>query len=1351
MPKFFILFLFFFCFWSVGSQNEIYQFTHISENEGLSQSSAIVINQDALNQIWIGTRDGLNKYDGTGFTVYRNEKDNLLSISNNDILDIEQDSNGYMWVGTSIGLNRYDPKKDTFKRYFTKTSDASSLNNPIIRVVKELSNKELWVGTPAGLLLYDKSIDAFKTVLKGYQIEAIYETKTGDFFIGTRRGLKQLIRTNTDDFQFKTITGTQNYNVQEIIETKTGTLLLGTEYQSIIEYNINTGEVHSFFEEKTLKGKNKNVRQLLFDDKGTLWVGTYKGIQIVDHTRRIRELTSDINDNESINDNFIKALFKDSHGSIWVGTYHGGINIWDASNTNFINITQKPGNTGLGFKAVSSIESQNNLVFFGTEGGGISVLNTNTKAIEYITTKNHKVLKDDNIKSLFLSKNNKLWIGMFRNGFNIYDIKTKRFDNAPIPNELLTYMDNTGVSALAQHPDGDMLLGTTGKGLIKYNVIDKTFKVFNKSSRSTGLSNNIIRCVKVDTKHNIWLSTLKGLNVIYSNGKINNFFYDNDFRKSYGTTTVFEDSKGGIWAGTDINGLFKLVNDNFEYVDIKLNKTPLMGVRSIIEDDLGRLWISTTNQGIIKYNATEHKIEAHYTQKEGLASNQFNNNASLRVSNSQFFFGSPAGAIYFNPNNLLKNTNTPQVIIADLKIKNKSISVNDNTKLLTNIISYTKEIELSHDQGNFSLYFSIPNYINSSSNQYLYRLNGLEKDWNETSQNIATYTIQSPGYYTFEVKGINSDGIPNQKATTLKIRVKPAPWLTWWAFLLYATLVFIIIYHLNHIIRSRTKLKHQLDLEHIEAQQIKKANKAKLEFFTNISHEFRTPLTLILGPLHQILENYNGSNSMYKKIKVVESSANHLLKLVNRLMDFRKLENNLIKLETAEGNIVKFLREIFLSFTEFAKDGNYNYEFETPKDQILVYYDRYKLERVFYNLISNAFRYTPKGGKIVLRIVQKKENICIKVEDSGVGIANEFHDKIFERFFELSLNNKPDHDYNKGTGIGLSIVKNIVDLHKGKITVNSNTGGQGSIFSVSLILGRAHLQNTEIIQDFKTSDDLSQYENQLELQHAILEDDCNDKSVKKEKLTIMLVEDNKPLRKFMRGLLINDYNIIEAKNGKVAYEIANKEQIDLIVSDVIMPVMTGTELCALIKEDIRTSHIPLILLTSRSSLIFKLEGLESGADDYISKPFDIIEYKLRIKNTLQSISRLKQKMSSAEIIQQDEIIFSSLDEKLYSKAISIIETNIANEQFDIHLFCEQLGVSRTVLFRKIKVWTDFTPNEFIQHIRLKKAAQYLEQGTLNISQISYQVGFKNPKYFSKCFRKKYGKTPTAYLKLFKSD
>ncbi|WP_400077422.1 two-component regulator propeller domain-containing protein [Winogradskyella sp. R77965] len=1355
MYKFQILLLLFCLSLISFAQTQNYPFTHISTTDGLSQSSAIAIEQDNLGQIWIGTRDGLNKYDGTKFTVYRNSVDKPNSISNNDILSIKQDREGYIWVGTYNGLNKYNPKTNTFTRYF-HSNDQSSLINNTIWTIKELSNGAIWIGTSNGFSIYDKVSDSFKNFLNkinendfsGNQILSILETKNHSVFIGTSKGLIKV--TDINQLNFEVVSNTEELYIQDMVKSPSGNLLLATRNNSVIECNIHTEETSSYLSHDSNRRNKINARQLQYDDDKKLWIGTYGGLIIVDKNKKETVLTTSIKDSKSLSKNSIKSIFKDKKGSIWIGTYYGGINVWDVSNKNFANIIQNPDGSGLSYNVVSSIENYIDYIFFGTEGGGISRLNKNDNSYSYINKNNSPELLNDNIKSLHLSKNDYLWIGTFDSGLSLYNPKTNRFNTSVVSPELIGYLNDVGIYAIKQDASSNIWLGTFGKGLVKYNLANKTFETYSFNENiSNSLSSNLVRTIEIDSKENIWVGTEHGLNKVNPKGQITTYFYKKSIEAGDDILSIYEANDQAIWVGTKAKGLYKLVEAKFQSVDLVANETVVSSVHSILEDKTDHLWLST-NQGLVKFDPVNNTTIV-YDQKEGLVSNEFNDNSSLKVDNSKLYFGGPSGVTFFNPEQLQINNYAPQVIITDFKIKQKSVDLNDEDSVLKEAITYTKNLELAYNQGNFDVSFAVPNFINSNNNRYKYRLKGLEEDWIETTKNNASYTIQNAGEYIFEVKGANSDDIWNENATQLIIRVSPAPWRSWWAFLIYGLLVLGALYYLMHILKSRTKLQTQLELEHLEIERTKETNKAKLEFFTNVSHEFRTPLTLITGPLHQILEDYKGSSKMYKKLMIIESSANQLLQLINRLMDFRKFENNLLKLESAEGNFVKFLKEIYLSFTEYAKDRDYNYSFDTTDEEILVYYDRYKLERVFYNLISNAFRYTPHGGTIVVRVKKENENIIIQVEDSGVGISEENHKKIFDRFFEVATNNQPDKNYNKGTGIGLSIAKNIVDLHKGNIKVRNNEGGKGSIFSVALPLGCAHLKKDEIIQDFKFSDDISQYVKQLDAPNFVLEDDITDYPISDDKQTILLVEDHKPLRKFMRSILKENYNILEAENGKIALKIAQKESPNLIVSDVIMPVMVGTELCSAIKEDMKTSHIPIILLTSRTSLIYKLEGLESGADDYISKPFNVNEFKLRIKNLLESASRLKQKYTSEDPLQPNEIMVSSIDEKLYKKALQIVEDNIGNEEFDIQYFCSDLGVSRTMLFTKVKAWTNFTPNEFIMHFRMKRAAQILEQGKINISEVSYKVGFRNPKYFSKCFQKKFGETPTQYTNRFSSD
>lgn len=1342
---------------NVFSQNK-YRLKNISTTDGLSQSSVIAIHQDKLGQMWFGTRDGLNKYDGSKFTVFRNDATDKTTISNNDILAIEEDNAGKLWVGTYNGLNCYDPVSNTFKRYLhNKTNHTISSN--AVWCIREIG-EELWFGTSKGLSIFNKKTKLFTSVfhsdtdastLASNNILSILKTKKGTIWVGTTKGLCKLISRKNGKLSFRNypLNQTDLLNVQAIAEDVQGNLWIGTKNKGLIKMDEKTLRFVSFLPNEKYREIHTDIRSLAIDNEGALWIGAYDGIYIYTKDKSLEKINNS-NNNNGIDK--VKSVFVDKKGSVWIGCYYKGVNIWDVSNVNFSNYNQNSKKIPMSFDVISSIiTDKNKNIYFGTEGGGITIYNPNTSTTSYINSKTGPHNKND-IKSMSLSPDNILWIGTFSKGLSAYNTVSKRIEDHRISSELQELLKETGVYALKTQANGIVWIGTFGKGLIRYNSTDKTFTVIgNDTAKASFLTNNIIRTLLIDKKNRLWVGTQNGLNCIPLNTfkanqyTVQHYFFDNSSLSGDDILTLFQDSQNKIWVGTKAKGMHYFDGKKFNPINLRAGNTIITSIHSILEDDNKNLWIST-NQGLIKYSTTKKKVVL-YDQKDGLASNEFNDNSSLKLESNKFYFGSPSGATYFDAGKISINSYAPQVLITSLKIKNQTIQPNDSAKILAKSIGYTKDITLDYDKANFSISFAIPNYIRSKNNQYSYRLIGLENNWTTTKNSEAIFAIQNPGTYVFEVKGANNDGVWNTTPTTLTVTVNPAPWRSAWAFLLYGLLIGLALYGLIWIIKSKARLKQKLELEYLETKRIEENNRAKLDFFTNISHEFRTPLTLILGPLQQILADYNGTNEMYKKLLVIEGSANHLLSLINRLMDFRKLENHQVTLESANGNIVKFTREIFLSFIEYAKDGGYDYTFEAEEEEILVYFDRYKLERVFYNLISNAFRYTPKGGSIHIKINHDHENLFIAVEDSGVGIAGQHIDKIFDLFFEIPMHNNVQKNYNKGTGIGLSIVKNIVKLHKGTIdVVNKKT--EGVIFTVTLPMGRAHLKEEEIIQDFKISDDIQQYTAQLETGEATEPEDIDDFVVNAEKPTILIVEDHKVLRNFMKNLLKKDYNIIVADNGKTALEKALQHVPNLIISDVIMPEMVGTELCSRIKENLKTSHIPVILLTSRSSLVYKFEGLESGADDYISKPFNLIEFKLRVKNLLNSTERLKARFSSEDSFVPSEITVSSLDEELLKKAFKIVEDNISNEQFDIPFFCSELGVSRTMLFLKVKAWTNFTPNEFIHEIRLKRAAQLLEQNKLNISEVSYKVGFNNPKYFSKCFQKRYGETPSQFADKF---
>jgi ligand-binding sensor domain-containing protein/signal transduction histidine kinase/DNA-binding response OmpR family regulator len=1359
-----LLLFFLVIFFSIDSlsQSIRYSLKNITTVNGLSQSSVIAIHQDLNGQMWFGTRDGLNRYDGSGITVFRNNPKDTLSICNNDILSIEGDKTGNIWIGTYNGLNCYNPVTNIFKHYLHgKTTN--TLSNNTIWKIKEIKN-EIWIATSGGLSIFNKTTQKFTSVFHNSKdnlslpnnfVLSIYETKKGQIWIGTTNGLCRLVNRKGDTFRFKQYYTQNNESVyvQDIKEDYLGNLWVATKTNGLLKLDPTSKKMLPFSVNQNQI--NTDVRTLDFDKKGVAWIGTYEGVSTIQKNGSILKVYN--NPEKKTSFGKIKSIFTDKKGSVWIGSYYDGISIWDESNNNFTNLNQNSGSSALSYDVVSSLAADaNKNIYIGTEGAGITVFDSKTGMTSKINSADSNGIFFNNIKSLCLSDSGILWIGSFTEGLAAYDIKSKRFVNEKIDINLKNILKESGVYVIKKGRKNDIFwIGTFGKGLIRYDSSNKTYQIIGNDNYSDNfLTNNRVRTLLLDKKDNLWIGTQSGLNIINLNDfdnktyHIKHYFFDNKLLSGDDILSLFQDKKGKIWIGTKAKGLYDFDGINFHKLNIKKDDSNVSAIHSISEDDSNNLWMSS-NYGIIKYNLS-NKSAFIYDHKNGLLSNEFNDNAFLQLGYNKFYFGGPSGMTFFDTKKIAVNKYSPQVILTDFKIANKSINVANENDVLEKAITYTKSLTLTYDKANFTVNFAIPNFVNSTNNQYKYRLVGLDNEWITTSSNSATFTIQNSGTYVFEVKGANNDGLWNAVPTTLEIVVKPAPWLSWWAFSFYVILLWFSLYGLVWIIKSKEKLRQELLLEYRESEINKENNSAKLQFFTNISHEFRTPLTLILGPLQQIILNYNGSNEMYKKLLVIESSANHLLKLINRLMDFRKFENNQFILEAAEGNIVKYIREIFLSFSEYAKVGGYKFTFESSDEEILVYFDRFKLERVFYNLISNAFRYSPKGGEIAIKIRKEKNEIIIEVEDTGIGIDEKYIEKIFDLFFEIPTHNEVQLNYNKATGIGLSIVKNIVNLHKGTITVK-NKSTNGVVFKVAIPLGRKHLTDKEILKDFKISDDVAQYEVQLDLPEIKEDEDINDLDFSHEKLTILIVEDHKVLRSFMKNLLKTEYNVIVAENGAIGLKKALNFVPDLIVSDVIMPEMVGTELCAKIKENIKTSHIPVILLTSRSSLIYKIEGLESGADDYISKPFNLIEFKLRIKNLLASKQRLKTKFSSKDNFVPSEITVSSLDEQLLKKAFKVVEENISNEQFDIPFFCSELGVSRTMLFTKIKAWTNFTPNEFIHEIRMKRAVQLLEQNKINISQISYKVGFNNPKYFCKCFQKKFGETPTQYLNKFSDN
>ncbi|WP_299012551.1 two-component regulator propeller domain-containing protein [uncultured Polaribacter sp.] len=1332
-----------------SAQLSSYNFKNINISDGLSNNTVTAIQEDKFGQIWFATSNGLNKYNGREFTIYRNKPRDKFSISSSEVSNILIDKEGIIWAGTFNGLNRYDPKNNTFKRFYRRASNKFSLSNSLIICSLEMYRGNIWFGTANGVSIYNKRTKNFKRFLtknpkKGSRaINDIYRDNKNIIWLATNDGLIKVDR----DKNYKFITSEYNLNnkknkfhINSVLQLSPEIIGLGTKYNGFLHFNTKTKKFE--YPKKINIPQNLDVRDLEIDSDKNLWIATTNGLYIIDSNNQTTFINENNVDNYSPIQNYIRTIFKDKNGLIWLGTQNGGVITWDKSYQNFLHFKNKKSNNNI---TNSIVTDQEKNIYFATEKGVVNVFDKNGNVSEIFRIKSTEKNRTHPIKTLFYNNiDNLLFIGTENKGIIVYDVKLKKIRPNIISKPLKDLLKNSIVNDIKKDSKNNLIIGANGLGIIRYNCDTKKIRQFARNR----IASNIIKSIYIDTNDEILVGGIGGVSTIKINekgiAKINNYFKNRPLL-TYNVSAVFKDSKNVIWIGTTTRGLYKIKNNKTEIVNFP-NRDKFTSVHSILEGEKGVLWLST-DIGIVRYNINTSKSFT-YNHNNIIANNKFRPNSSLKIG-KQFYFGDLFGVTTFNTEKIIKSTDVPRVVLSKLKIKNKEVNLDTDDMILSKSLNYSDALELDYKNSNFSISYALPNYINSKGNKYAYRLKGLDNSWTYTNQTEAYFTLQSAGEYTFQVKGANHDNVWNNRPANINVIIHPAPWKTWWAYTIYLLLLFIALYGISWFIQSKARLKDKLKLESITNKKNEELNKVKLEFFTNISHEFRTPLTLITAPLEKILSDYSGPSEIYKKLKIIESSTNHLLRLINRLMDFRKLESNQFQLATAEGNIVKFLQEIFLSFSEHAKDGNYNYQYLPSEEEILVYYDRYKLERVFYNLISNAFRYTKNGGNIFVKISQQNKKVVITIEDSGVGISEEFIDKIFDRFFEVAVHKQTNTNHVKGTGIGLSIAKNIVKLHHGDISVE-NIKPHGAKFTVKLNLGTTHLSEKEIIPNFKKSDDVSQYITQINLPKYEKNKPVKNLILEEQKQTILIVEDNTVLRSFMKEILKENYNILQAKNGKEAFNLATKHLPDLIVSDVVMPEMVGTELCSKIKTSITTSHIPVILLTSRTSLVYKFEGLESGADDYITKPFNIKEFTLKIKNILDSKQSLKNKFMSNTSFETLDISLTSIDQKLLEKAFKIVKDNIANADFNIAQFSEDLGVSRSMLFTKIKAWANATPNDFIQEIRLKHASKLLELDKLSVAEVSYKVGFKRPKYFSQCFKKKYGLTPSEFGEKFNS-
>lgn len=1327
------------------AQNK-YAFKHLNVENGLSQSSVLSIAQDGKGFMWFGTRFGLNKYDSQSFKVYNHQNGNPKSLSFSSYLStILALKDGTLLIGTSQGLNKYNEAGDDFDCYKHNDNASNSISASAINCIFQDKQNRVWIGTSNGLnLLNQKERYTFKRFFyqkkQPLKIYTIAEDHSGALWLSTSNGLMRMVFKNGKSYltYFKQFSEALNSaidnHITSMAEDRENNLWIATKQTGISKLNLSTRNITNYrYSSLNPKGiSSNNIRKIILDREGKLWIGSLHGINIYDPaTKSFSTLQNEPENPSSLSQNSVYDIYQDRQGIIWVGTYYGAINMVYPNYTPFKVYRSTTAANGLSSNVISSImEDQNQNLWIGTEGEGLNYYDRkNNTFIRYkYNPNNSKSLSANLVKAVIRDKKNRIWVGTHYGGLNLFQPETKTFVRYNSSKNDTSSLSSDEITSVFEDSYGRFWVGTNG-GLNTFNATTGKFI----RNRLNGLSDAVLNIFE-DTKRSLWVATNSGLYQLKKDSSrfIGRVAAAPEILKYNEVSCLTEDKDGYLLIGTLRNGLFKLDAAHHRYIRITAaDGLPSNNIMGILEDDFRNLWI-TTDKGLCKYNPKQKTFKT-YNTKDGLPGNEFNYKSFLKDSKGAFFFGGLSGMVSFYPNEIKENKNTPPVIFTGLKLFNKTVNLSDQGGPLKQNISTLKSITFSSDQNVFAIDFTLLNFIKADKNHYAYKLDGFEKNWNYVDIPSASYTNLSPGNYTLMVKGTNNDGLWTNTISTIQIKVLPPFYRTWWAYLIYfGVFAGISIVFVRYLL-IRAVLKTE-----------KEVNEHKLEFFTNISHEIRTPLTLIVGPLDKLIENAKDDPALNRDLQPIKNNADRLMNLVTELLDFRKAESGKMTLHVSPGDIVKFCREIFLAFQNMAISKNIDYIFETTPPEFELYFDKVQMEKVLFNLLSNAFKFTPNHGKISLKIYQENQNINILICDNGKGIPFENQAGLFTNFYQANANS------TIGTGLGLSLSKSIVELHHGEITFSSTPQNEktfgATCFTVSLKTGKAHFNSTDLISDYVYYDDAANYSTPATPAGYLTEENIIALPVaEKERKSILLVEDNEDVRAFIKNALKDQYSIYESENGATGLACALELIPDLIISDVMMPVMDGLELCRKLKTDESTSHIPVVLLTARSAYVHQINGFENGADAYIMKPFNLKILELNIQNLLTARETLKQKFAQVITLEPKNLVINTTEQNFLNKIIQVIEDRIADPDFDVPALASAIGMSQPVLYKKIRALTDLSVNDFIKSLRIKRAAQLLKQGSGNIAEIAYAVGFSDRKYFSSEFKKHFGKTPSEFM------
>lgn len=1311
---------------------------YLGIEKGLSNNNVTCIFKDHYGFMWFGTFQGLNRYDGYDFKVFKNKLEDTTSLANNYVSAIAEDQDNNMWVGTPHGISIYSSLTSKFSSLSYHPYGKSSVLkvSSYINSIKPDDQGNLFIATrEKGLLICKKgSKTALQIAYKSssginldYDVQAITITKNKVWLFIQDKGLYQYdeksrslklinarvtkancieidgrstfwLGTNNGFYSYNIATNTSHHYTEQTDKISgnvitsfcidKNSIWIGTDGGGITILNSATGKIACM-----LPGSNKNdlnsgaVYTIYQDQDLRKWIGTLRGgINIIDPKKnKFKLIEHNLLDKNSINNNFILSFCEDADHNVWVGTDGAGVNYWDRKQKSFTHFTHHPADkNAISNNFVTSIlRDYRNNIWLTTYGGGINQYKNGNRSFKHYTCFNNKNKREDeDLWCLLEDQHKTIWAGAgFEGGLYRFNLQKNKF-------ELFDAQIQTIFSLLKDH-SGQIWAGTF---------------------------NSLIKVDTVTKKHQL-------------------------IKIPYSVRSIHEDEKHFLWLGTEGGGLlrFNPQNNQLERVT-EANGLASNSVLNILEDKKHNLWLSTYN-GISRYNYLTKKAD-NYFESDGLQSNQFNYNAALILQSGEFLFGGIKGFNIFYPNSIKQDTREPEVYLTGFKINNIPLEQDASFTGKKSVFGLNN-ITVPYDKAVLSIDFSAPEYSYPDKINYAYFLQGWDKTWNEVGKlRTAYYSKLTEGSYLLRIRSTNTSGGWSPKERLITIIILPPWYRTWWAYFLYLGAAAGAVYYYQRYQQKQFKLKQEITITHIRAEKERELNEKRLSFFTNISHEFRTPLTLIINPIKDLLNK--GSDTDKTDLNIVYRNARRLLSLVDQLLLFRKAEAETDRLKMAEFNFFELCKDIYLCFSHQAKKRDMRYELQSENSLIRICADQEKLEIVLFNLISNALKFTPDGGTVIIQITEDEKNVFLSVKDNGCGITQTTEQNLFDKFYQAP-NKAP---LKNGFGIGLYLVKSFINSHKGEISYQTEEG-KGTEFSISLPKGEISATPEPVSEkQIKRSAILEELLNV----DVFAEETVIDKSAENlqelitDQQSLLIVDDDQQIREYIQRLFEQKYKVYTAENAEIGFNLAKEKMPDLIISDVVMQGQSGIELCNQVKTDDYLNHIPVILLTASSSAETKLKGLEEGADDYISKPFEKELLLARVTNLLKSRDNLQRYFYNEITLKSNHLKISEEYKSFLNQCISIVEKHLTNPDFTIKTLAAEVGVSHSNLYKKVKSISGQSVNGFVRFLRLRKAAGLLINTDYNVNEIAFRVGFNDQKYFREQFNKLFGVNPSEYIR-----